>query len=588
MEIVNVQNNDGHVNNKNGIFPSDDEKIRQSVDIGSVFLALEDNFFTVESLLQWLTTVPMTERTQIAYKAVCLKISPNKQYMNDSYHFLTKKPEYTSIAVGFGLVTDLPDQNIPNSNNPIIAHICDAIITINNDAALRRFYILILAGQGSASYIQSKMATCFRARNFPHLRNVSPQQLNVGLVAADWTNKLRYNENLAQLVLRRVAELQTNAPLYYAGVAYKSYHKVAVKLNKEKLLTQLTRDELITFNTFFPDIIDKKVLNYSDLGYKIALLGNDIAGYVLGFPIHIMIPNDDQIHNAIQILTEEGPDKYSERIKAYVTMTYTPILPFQQEGSVSYVNETDITLTEEINNYSPFDIVAYQNGPHMYRFTRVEFSKMVETKKNPWTNEWLPPTILSTIKARVDAAKELGFPSARTVRDMLSRVESGTLYQPDELPKQVPQNTNTQTAAAQVNPFGMLMAAAMMGHWNPGLPIIPDEEMELNNVDTYASNGSNGNSRPTGISFVPDLTTRYPNHTAPGIIPGPEFISLPRIPESNLNIIGDTRDIYNSPNDDRNTEYNVGTEMNSNNEPEFPLNLLDSYWEEDEDIYHDD
>ena len=455
---------------KKRCLPSEDDKIRESVDVGSVFLALDANFFTAQALLKWLTTQTINERRQVAYKAVCTKIHPNQQYLDDTFHFLTKKPGYTFIAIGFGLLVEIPDQNIEGVTNPVLAHVCDALVEMSASANIRRLSGLILAGQGSASYLQSKLVTCFRARNFPHLRNLSGHEYNIALVEADYTSKFRYNEKLAGLIIRRIAKLHKEAPIYYSGVAYKAYHKIGVKLNKDKLLTQLTRDELTTFNTFFPNVIDQKILGYSDLAYKIALLGNDVAGYILGFPVQNIIPNEDQIHQSIQELTDLGPDKYADHIKQYVVSTYTPILPFSQQ-TVTYSNDADV-LMEDINNYAPFDIISYQTGSHMYRFTRPEFDQLSESKKNPWTNDWLPPTVLSTIKARVDASKELGLPPARPLRDMLTRIEDGTLFQSDTDPTPVPLPTSVPQPQdpALTNTLGTMMTAALMGQWAPGLP----------------------------------------------------------------------------------------------------------------------
>ena len=512
--------------NKRTYLPSNDDKIHEAVNIGSVFLALDVNFFNAESLLQWLTTVPQTIYTQVAYKAACTKIHPNKQYMSDGYHFIVKKPEYTSLAIGAGLMPEIPDSNDGNSNNPVVAHICDMLIKINSDASVRRLAALILAGNGSAAYIQANLLTCFRARNFPHLRNVSAHELNIGLVAADWPTKFRYNEKLPSLIIQRVAQLQREAPVYYAGVAYQAYHKVAMKLNKDKLFTNLSRDELTTLNTFFPNIIDERVLGYSDLAYKIALLGNDVAGYILGFPIQNMIPSEDQIHHAVQMLSEQGIQRYADGIKEYVASTYLPALPPTRSNTndkVKYANDTDV-ITEDIDNYVPFDIVAYQAGEHVHRFTRAEFDQLAESKKNPWTNDWIPITVLSTIKARAEAAKELGLPPARSLCEMLERVETGTLFVEDEGPKPVTAATGPSPfrGAAQVIPGGMaaspadiinmLMGAAMMGQWNPGLPVNPLDDMPalVPNAGTETHQPSPASRQPTNLP-TPDFT---PNEIA--------------------------------------------------------------------------
>lgn len=448
---------------RRSFLPSETEKIWQSVMVGSVFLALESNFFTPEALLKWLSTADYNERTQIAYKAVCVKINPNDQYLEDTFHFLTKKPQYASIAFGCGLNDLIADQRVENSidYNPIIAHIQDTLTEFLNKAELRRFSALILAGQGTAQYLESKLATCYRARNFPHLR-ITANEINIGLVEADWIGKLRYNDELPKLILRRVARLHEEAPIYYAGVAYKAYHNVAVKINKDKLFTQLTRDELATFDSFFPEIIDRKILGYTHLAYKIALLGNDVAGYVLGFPVQNMIPSEEQIHSAIQYLTENGAEAYSKFISQYIETTYLPSSPFPT-GDATYSNDQDVMM-EDHNNYVPFDVIAYRVGNHIYRFTRPEFDKLVESKKNHWTNEWLPPTVLSSIKSRAEACKELGLPPARPLIEMLERIEKGSLFEQEEGPK------TEQRQEIVANPFEMLMAAAMMGGWNAGFP----------------------------------------------------------------------------------------------------------------------
>lgn len=453
------------ISKKQGL-PSHANKIRESVEFGSVFLALDNNFFGPQVLLEWLVTVPLTERTQIAYKALCIKIAPNNQYLPDSYHFLVRKPEYTSIAIAYGLSTEIPDNNASNTNNPLIVRLCDELVHIHNNANFRRLSALILSGNGNPNYIRSKLVTCYRARNFPYLRNMKPQEHNVALVAADWPAKFRYNENLAPLVIQRVAELQDQAPIYYAGAAYREYYKVAVKLHKDKLLTQLSRDSLAMFNTFFPNIIDTRILEYSDLAYKIALLSNDVAGYVLGFPVQSMVPNEEQIHQAIQLLSEKGLDGYADYIKEYIVQTHTPILPIPQTTPLVYPNMTDV-LFEDIIEYAPFDIIVCQIGNHVHRFSRAEADKLIESKKNPWNNEWLPPTVLSTLKARVSAAKELGLPTARSLRETLARVEDGTLFNSDTEPKIVPPPDSPPISGIDLIET---LQHHLMGAWVPGLP----------------------------------------------------------------------------------------------------------------------
>lgn len=410
--------------------PGVNDKIHEAVNEGSVYLAIDKRFITPTDLLEWLAIVPVTERTRVAYKALCFHIIPNDQYLRDDVHFLCKKPQYVSIATVF--VVDLYLPTIKNGDVPLVSSVLGDIVRYNSNAAERSLCTLILAGMGDLGYVLSNLTLCYLSRNFPYIRDLSGHEINVCLIEADWAERLRYNDTLAGLIVRRAIKLQEVAPHYYANVAYQTYYQIAVKLNKDKLLTKLSRDELHMFNTFFPNIIDTRILEYNNLSYNIALLTNDVAGYVLGFPIQNMIPDDEQIHQALAELTSIGVDRYAERIKNYVSKTYIPHLPFYQTKETIYPNSTDV-LFEDIDNYSPFDIISCQIGPHIHRFSRAEANKLLESKKNPWNGEWLPPTVLSTFSARVNASKELGLPPARTVREMLDRVESGTLFEPDEI-----------------------------------------------------------------------------------------------------------------------------------------------------------
>ena len=468
---------------KRRFLPSEAEKIHQSVMFGSVFLALEREFFTYDALLKWLCTAEYGIETRIAYKAVCGGITPDDQYLEDKFHFLTKRPEYASIALACGLNEEISDHKPfdPTEYNPLLAHICETLGELCRTPALKSFTALIVAGQGTATYLRCNLGICYRSRNFPYLR-ISAEEINTRLVEADWAEKFRYNSTLAHLVLRRVARLQREAPIYYASVAYKIYRNVILKLNKEKLLTMLSRDEMATIDSFFPEIIDRRLLEYSDLAYKIAVLTNDVAGYILGFPIQDMIPNDDQIHSAIQYLTNHGTEAYSDLISKYVSSNYLPDLPFHT-SKPSYSNDHDFML-EDLDSYVPFDIVSFQSGTHVYRFTRPEFPALIKSKKNHWTNEWLPPTVLSTIKARYEAAKELGLPPPRPLTEMLSRTESGSLFDPDD--------DSTPDASTPHDPLTPLRAQPpihlpliVSSSWIPGLPQDDEESSRSPLEDSF-------------------------------------------------------------------------------------------------------
>ena len=95
---------------------------------------------------------------------------------------------------------------------------------------------------------------------------------------------------------------------------------------------------------------------------KLLSLNNYIAGYLLGFPIHVVTPDDNQIRDAILHLRNIGSEEYVKHIASYVERTYLPSLPFPLD--CNYITAIDS------GEYVPFDIVGYRSGKSIYRFIR--------------------------------------------------------------------------------------------------------------------------------------------------------------------------------------------------------------------------
>lgn len=375
-------------------------KISESVFHGSIFLALEQNFFMVKELLTWLVDQPCCLKTKIAYKAVCYYLSLNDQYLADGYHFLYRCANYVDIAVCFSLNVYIPDRNDDLTlSAPLYFHLYPIDNTITD---MSKF---IIDGQATQDYLLDNLTLCYLARNDPYFKNhnISPDEYNEYFLNSDWLNKLRYTDKLAELLLTRVRLIESLA-VNYSKLVIKEYHLVAQKIHRLNLI-KLTREQVEEFNNYFPNILSSHIFNYQDLAFKISLLNNDLAGYLLGFAIDKMIPNNKQIKEALDQLDKLGVEEYCQRLK--------------QKYEVILANETDV-LMEPIDDYSPFDIVSFQTGDHLYRFSRAEFDNILQTKKNPWTNEDLHPTILSSMYARNLAACEIKLPECKILKDLLN------------------------------------------------------------------------------------------------------------------------------------------------------------------------
>jgi len=403
-----------------------EDKIKETVEIGSVFLALENNYFTHEELLKWLTTAEISGVTKVAYKAVCEKILPNNQYLDDGSHFLLKQKEYVIIAMYYGLDVYIFETTKIDCDVPLIISVCDILSPVSRTPEYlnnRKEDVTVVKG---ANKNDDNLLLGYKAHEFNHISELTSEEINKNLVSADWLEKFRYNENLIKIIMKRLSYLHDNHINYYNFI-YKFYQTVIKKLYKDKLITSISREELHSLDQLFPNIVDKRILSYDGLNYKLSLLGNDISAYVLGFPIQYMIPNEEQIHQLIKLLNEKGIEEYSKLICSYNGGFYKIKLPFGMDENINLANNED-TLMENIDNYVAFDIVAYQKGNYIYRFTRPEFERLLESKKNHWTNELLPVSLLSTIESRIKTVKELGLPPSRTLYEMLKYLETDNLF----------------------------------------------------------------------------------------------------------------------------------------------------------------
>lgn len=396
------------------------ENIEQSVKIGSPFIGLSMKLFSEIELLEWLALNEFDRNNQIAYKAMCGRMHPDKHYLSDGNHFLTKKPEYAVIAIGYNLNYDIPDSKNPQIKmEPIIAHICKVLELSGENTENNKFSKLLLTGKGDSSYISDNLSFCYKARLFPLITNGNTNKL---LIEADWTEPVVYNEQLVQLVVDRLEYLKDNAPKYYSKVIEK-YRRVVENIKKKKLLTTVNKDYLYKLNLIYPGTVNDDVFLYDDMCYKISLFTNDVAGYVLGFPVYEMLPSDEQIKQALLLLSSLGQDAYISMLKEKTKNIKSSTLPTQCNVKIS--NYKDVIM-EDIENYLPFDVVTYQEGEYIYRFTRPEFENILSKNKNPWTNEKLPVSILATIKSRLLTAKSLNLPPCVPVCDMFDKIKNNT------------------------------------------------------------------------------------------------------------------------------------------------------------------
>ncbi len=415
------------------------ELIKQSVRTGSVALALQQNIFLAKDVLTWLVPKDPTRRTHIAYYVICNYLTIEHQYMDDGEHFLCKCPSYANMAQklciakggttlnSYPCTNNRPSEPTILDNKTICSHIIEQHGTLIFQGPFSHASKKLVLTQPDTNKKKDMRLYCL-ARVSLYVRDTD--KYNKALVSSDWIEQIRHRPGVAKLILKQIERLCDKALIYYDCVAKASYRKLVSELNKEGLLKDLDMDELLALNIYFPNIIDDRYLSYAPLSYTIATLKPKIAGYLLGYPVQNFVPSFNQIHDSLALLEDLGIQGYANHIKAYVKNTGIITSP-NGVSKTAYANDQDVWV-EDIDGYTPFDIIAYQNGEFVYRFTRGEFEGLLKTKKNPWTNERLPSAIVKQLEIRLEMAES--FPPCRPLLEQLNRVSEDTLYETDDPP----------------------------------------------------------------------------------------------------------------------------------------------------------
>lgn len=393
-----------------------EDKISQTVNHGSVLIALEENFFTPIDLLEWLSANEVTENTHLAYHCLCNYIHPNEHYIKDNRHIFLLKPEYALFKI-----VDIDQTLISVKGDNLSPPLFSIVNILHQD---KSFLKLMMEITGLIAVEIQKceeiLTKAFKIRMMSYFEEISTDDRNFALIQSEWLEHLNLDNFVPVLIIKRIKFLKQNAPLYFDLVKEK-YRKLFEMLFEEHLLDRLSVNSLKYLHNEFPEILNENIFECTPARRKLTLMPTIISGYILGFPIQSIIPLETQIKDAITLYENLGVVKYSEYIKTTCTQTSRAnSTPFDTEEIV-FSNETDFLL-ENIDSYVPFDIVSFRSGKFIYRFTRPEFEKIIESRKNPWTNEDLPIPIIHAIVSRVNTAKELNLPPPMTVKDMFDRL----------------------------------------------------------------------------------------------------------------------------------------------------------------------
>lgn len=378
--------------------------LEETVKFGSVCDAFDAEAFSPEECLEWLSTVETTDDTQLAYFALCSYLNPEEQYLSDNRHFFVLKPEYYRYTALWPFDHELPSVKDSEESGPLSEYISGE----SNVFSILRFFV-------PGTTIEKSVAKYFKARIYftvPGLRlNINPL-----LLESDWIDMLEIDDKLGTALIQRVKLLKEEAPTYYMTVKER-YREVVSLLSRKYLLASLNFLELTFIDSEFPGILSRQIFSLTPLERKLAVLPLETAGYLLGLPVQKMQVSGEQINKAVKLFQQLGFESYCEKVKEFNVREH--LQNCFTGDTVVFSNENDVLL-EDVSSYSPFDIVPLQVGNCIFRFSRPEFQKIVDSGKNPWTNEPVTGFFLMQLVTRLKIAQVFNLPEPKPLKDLLT------------------------------------------------------------------------------------------------------------------------------------------------------------------------
>lgn len=414
------------------------EKVKQSIIYGSPYEAIISGFITINDILNYLLVSDLSIKNMIAYRAVC-HFSVDQIVYNDNPNqndklFITLTDHQEYIAIYTLSLTLLVYGRYDEERFEVgkrIQSVLPRLITVNDFS--RSIHLICDSEHMFIPLTADDMYTVVGVRSMKIITthyNIINHDLNI------WINNdylvplgdAQYDKYKDKLIMRcRV--LSRVAPLYWLEVGSNLYRTI---VEKNMNIDDLSRDEIKEYNELFPGIIPPEILNCTDFYYEMKKLSTVQQAYVLGYPIHKYVPSEEIIEQSIKMVEEIGIDNYCDRIieqnKKSMSDHSVMINPLGLNQNITIANEQNV-LTENVCDYNNFDVVRYYIDSHVYYFTRPEFTKIANSKKNVWTNSVVPLSVLSEIVNRIEIEILYKLPKSLTLKEMLEKVEKGNLIE---------------------------------------------------------------------------------------------------------------------------------------------------------------
>lgn len=402
------------------------ELITQTIQHGSVYLALKQRAFTVAQLIRHLPEMDYNERSYIAYRQACLLGSDDDQYISDddqsteARHFLTLVPHemYVAIFVLSGRKSRETDTDIVLAMNEGLRRLAlDQTFSRKAHLLCDSLNVTKVINEDIPLLVQSRSNLLLSmVRKSPqHFRSVTTEDF----IQADFLEEVPQGSHPERLI-KRCFFLKQEAPAYWQLVTSKLYDQFLGRVISEGGFQHYNREAFLTAASLIPSLTQGiRLDNLSELAFRLLVLPTTMAGYYLGFPIHLQEPRRATILQLITQVSQLGPEEYTNRLQALQ----------EREAQHHYIgvgvnvpltkgNEHDV-IHENVFRYGPFDRLGMTTDNVVFYFTRPEFGNLLEKQTNPWNNTKLSRMVVEQVRCRVKIARLLNLPKPLPIDQLL-------------------------------------------------------------------------------------------------------------------------------------------------------------------------
>jgi len=413
--------------------------VKQSIDYGSPYDALISGFISVTDILNYLLDNKITVETIIAYRAVCMfddeqiiKNNKTEKYNNKPFILVNEYKEYVGVYnLSFGKKISGRNAEEKIKISKITQYIWPKLLTINNfskeiylisdcvhkDLRIEKEDIWKLVSSRSSKYISY-------GKVLEELLKDPKIWILYDFLEPIRDVKYTKYENV---LLDRCDKLKKEAPDYWKHVGLDLYKKfISDHIDVENPKTK----EIKRYAELFPNLFPKRIIEMSDLVRNMNELDHVVKAYVLGFPIHLYVPSEENINKAIMELDKIGIEEYCKNIAEQNANNLNKHIVNIDNIQVS--NDKD-NLFEKISDYNIFDVIKYYIDTHVYFFTRAEFPSLITSKTNPYTNKKIPISVLMEARNKLEISLVLKLPKSASLKDLLLLVEKNNLEQNSDL-----------------------------------------------------------------------------------------------------------------------------------------------------------